>query len=127
MKACPNAEILKLFLKEGLHFDASSGFEVLRAVHAGIPPHKICLSSQEFPENFYELYSMGIEFNACSLDQLEQFGKLFPGRRCGIRVNPGLGSGGTAKTNVGGPASSFGVWHELLPKAKEIIAKYNID
>lgn len=61
---------------------------------------------------------MGIEFNACSLDQLEQFGKLFPGRRCGIRVNPGLGSGGTAKTNVGGPASSFGVWHELLPEAK---------
>jgi len=32
-----------------------------------------------------------------------------------VRFNPGLGSGGTGKTNVGGPSSSFGIWHELLP------------
>ena len=27
-------------------------------------------------------------------------------------MNPGLGSGGTNRTNTGGPASSFGIWHE---------------
>ncbi len=87
----------------GLHFDASSGFEVTRAMLAGIPASKISLSSQEFPENFSELFSSGISFNACSLMQLEAFGKLFPGRACGIRFNPGKGSGGTTKTNVVSP------------------------
>ena len=32
MKACPNAAILKIFKKMGINFDASSGYEVLRAV-----------------------------------------------------------------------------------------------
>ena len=40
----------------------------------------------------------------------------------GLRFNPGLGSGGTTKTNVGGPASSFGIWHALAPEAAEIAA-----
>ena len=71
--------ILKLFSDMGLHFDASSGFEVKRAVLAGIPANHISLSSQEFPSNFKELYEQGIEVNLCSLDQVEKFGKLFPG------------------------------------------------
>jgi diaminopimelate decarboxylase len=104
-----------------LHFDASSGFEVQRAITAGILPHKISLSSQEFPSNFASLYELGIEFNACSLHQLELFGQRFPGQSCGIRFNPGLGSGGTEKTNVGGPASSFGIWHEFKDDVKASI------
>ena len=118
MKACPNAAILKLFHKMGLHFDVSSGFEVERAARAGIPYSHMSLSSQEMPKNFKELYEKGIEFNACSLNQLEQFGKLFPGGKCGLRFNPGQGSGGTGKTNVGGPSSSFGIWYELQPEVK---------
>lgn len=35
MKASPNAAILKVFRSAGLHIDASSGFEVRRAVKAG--------------------------------------------------------------------------------------------
>jgi diaminopimelate decarboxylase len=79
MKACPNAAILQIFNREGLNFDASSGYEVSRAMRAGISPEKISLSSQEFPKNFCELIATGIEFNACSLHQLEQFGINFPG------------------------------------------------
>jgi diaminopimelate decarboxylase len=82
-------------------------------MNAGIPASHMSLSSQEFPKNFKELYDKGIEVNLCSLDQIEQFGKLFPGGKCGIRFNPGKGSGGTGKTNVGGPSSSFGIWFEV--------------
>lgn len=59
MKACPNKNILKvigkggvegydrqMFHERGLSFDCSSGFEVERALMAGIPPEKLCLSSQ---------------------------------------------------------------------------------
>ncbi len=98
MKACPNSNILRIFQNAGLHFDASSGFEVRRAILAGITPGNISLSSQELPTDFEDLINLGIQFNACSLKQLETFGKLFPGGECGIRFNPGQGSGGTGKT-----------------------------
>mmetsp|Transcript_346 Transcript_346/g.490 ORF Transcript_346/g.490 Transcript_346/m.490 type:complete len:459 (+) Transcript_346:37-1413(+) len=127
MKACPNAAILKLFKKMGVNFDASSGYEVLRAVKAGVSPSCISLSSQELPANFEELIKMGIEFNACSLNQLETFGRLFPGGSCGVRFNPGKGSGGTGKTNVGGSSSSFGIWHELKEQVKAIAAQHKIN
>lgn len=57
MKASPNAAILKLFLSMGLHVDASSGYEVQRAMAAGFKPEQISLSSQELPSFFEELIS----------------------------------------------------------------------
>jgi diaminopimelate decarboxylase len=98
MKACPNATILRMFASYGVCFDASSGFEVIRAIRAGIDPWKISLSSQELPADFELLIKKGIKFNACSLKQLAEFGRLFPGQSCGVRFNPGQGSGGTGKT-----------------------------
>ena len=128
MKASPNAAILRIFDACGLHFDASSGWECDRAVKAGIQPGKISLSTQEMPsrQDFTRLYESGIHFNACSLSQLETFGSLFPGRELGVRFNPGLGSGGTSKTNVGGPASSFGIWHTFIPEVQELARKYRL-
>jgi len=123
MKALPNAAVLQIFDKLGLHIDASSGFEVRRAIAAGVDPARISLSSQEIPNDLDELLALGIKFNACSLRQLERFGELRSGARgdqLGVRFNPGLGSGGTGKTNVGGPASSFGIWHELMPEVQRI-------
>lgn len=127
MKASPNAAILRLFSSMGLHIDASSGHEVERAMLAGIPAEHISLSTQELPENFEELCRRGIKFNACSLNQLERFGRAFPGGKCGLRFNPGLGSGGTGKTNVGGPHSSFGIWHEWKPQVEAILKRYGIE
>jgi len=126
MKSAPNAAILRLFHSMGLHIDASSGFEVRRAMAAGFAPEQISLSTQELPDFFMELLGQGVKLNACSLQQLERFGAAFPGAEVGLRVNPGLGSGGTGRTNVGGPTSSFGIWHELLPQAKEIVAKHGL-
>lgn len=127
MKASPNAAILKVFRAAGLKIDASSGYEVIRAVERGGFDYSDCsLSTQEFPDFFEDLVEKGLEVNACSLSQLEAFGAAFPGREIGLRFNPGLGSGGTGKTNVGGPSSSFGIWHELLPDAKAIVEKYDL-
>ena len=95
-------------------------------VREGFKYSDISLSTQEFPDFFPELVEEGLHVNACSLSQLEAFGKAFPGGEIGLRFNPGLGSGGTGKTNVGGPSSSFGIWHELLPQAKELVEKYDL-
>jgi diaminopimelate decarboxylase len=64
MKACPNAAILKYFHSRGIHIDASSGYEVRRAMSAGVPAENISLSSQELPEDFIDLVKMGVKMNA---------------------------------------------------------------
>ena len=128
MKASSNAAILKIFDKQGLHIDASSGYEAERAIKAGIKPQKILLTAQQMPEKeqLKQLVKQGIHFNACSLHQLETYGKIFPGKEVSIRFNPGLGSGFTTKTNVGGPSSSFGIWHKHQKKAQSIVHKYKL-
>jgi diaminopimelate decarboxylase len=126
IKALPTRAILRLFAAKGMHFDASSGYEVRRLLAAGIPAERISLSTQELPRDFYELIEAGIHLNACSLGQLESFGRLFPGRAVGLRFNPGLGSGGTNRTNVGGPASSFGIWKDEAAIANILAEKYKL-
>lgn len=126
MKASPNAAILQIFKKAGLSIDASSGYEVRRALAAGYAAEQISLSTQELPQDFADLYQAGIEINACSLNQLERFGQAFPGRSIGLRFNPGAGSGGNNRTNVGGPASSFGIWHEWIDQVHELVARYQL-
>lgn len=126
MKANPNGRILGLFRDLGLHVDASSEFEVERALRAGFAPDRIQLTSQMPPRRLEELVGRGVLVNACSLHQLERFAAAFPGREVSIRVNPGLGSGSTNRTNTGGPASSFGIWHAYLDDAKAIAARHGV-
>ena len=126
MKASPNRAILQLFHQKGLHIDASSIYEVERAIRAGIPPANIALSTQELGEGFEAYLEKGIHVNACSLSQLEKIGKAAPGREIGVRINPGLGSGANNRTNVGGPSSSFGIWHEKVSEIQELVKAYNL-
>ena len=120
MKALPTTAILQIFAGLGLHIDASSGYEVERALKTGFPPQHIQLTAQQLPDNLEALIQKGVLFNACSLHQCDVFGKIFPGRDISVRINPGLGSGGSNRTNVGGPSSSFGIWHEHLDELKAL-------
>lgn len=124
MKAAPNRRILQLFDQLGLGFDASSGYEVRRLERAGVALSKVSLSTQELPDDFAEQVRAGLSINACSLRQLEAYGEAFPGTEVGLRFNPGLGSGGTNRTNVGGPASSFGIWHEQVEAVRALLDTY---
>lgn len=127
LKANPHLAILKIIESMGLHFDASSEYEVMRCLHAGIPGEKIQLTSQQFPrKHLKDIVAAGVLFNACSLRQIDAFGKEFPGAKISFRVNPGTGSGSNRKTNVGGPSASFGIWHEQTDQVAEIAAKHNL-
>lgn len=126
MKASPNAAVIRVLTGCGLQIDASSGHECERALRAGVPAAHISLSTQELPADFRRLHEAGIRFNACSLNQLRYFGEQFPGGELGLRFNPGLGSGGTAKTNVGGPASSFGIWHQYRGEVRRLVAEHRL-
>ncbi|MEZ4278242.1 MAG: diaminopimelate decarboxylase [Myxococcota bacterium] len=126
MKALPTAAVLRIFDAKGLHIDASSGFEAERALRAGISPEKIQITAQELPKDLKGLVQRGVLFNACSLHQLRRFGELFPGGEVSVRINPGLGSGHNNRTNVGGPSSSFGIWHEKLPEVAALAREFDL-
>ena len=126
MKANPSRGILTLFRELGLHIDASSDWEVERALAAGFAPSQIQLTSQMPSRRVKEHVSRGVLLNACSLHQLELFGQAAPGHEIAVRMNPGLGSGSTKRTNTGGPASSFGIWHEYLDQVKAVAARYGL-
>jgi diaminopimelate decarboxylase len=126
MKANSNGAVLRLFRDLGLHVDASSDPEVERALGAGFAPARIQLTSQVPSPRLEEFVARGVLYNACSLHQLDRYGRALPGREVTIRVNPGLGSGSTNRTNTGGPASSFGIWHAYLDEAKALAARHRL-
>jgi len=126
MKANPNRSILRLFHGMGIQIDASSGFEAQRAMLAGIPGNHILLTAQELPHNLADLVKAGVLYNACSLNQLRQYGELFPGTEITVRINPGQGNGFHSYTNVGGPDASFGIWHEDIEKVHAICETFNL-
>ena len=129
MKANPNPEVLSIFNGQGIKIDASSGFEAEAAMKAGYSAEDILLTSQQIPHNLRYLVEQGVQYNATSLHQLETYAKTMAGSKysnVSIRINPGIGSGHSAKVNVGGPTSSFGIWHEYIPKIYELVDKYSL-
>ncbi len=126
MKANPSVGILALFRELGLQVDASSDHEVERALRAGFPPGAIQLTSQMPSPRLGEHLARGVLYNASSLHQLDALGRLAPGREVSVRMNPGLGSGATNRTNTGGPASSFGIWHEYLDDVTTLAKRYDL-
>ncbi len=133
MKASSNKNILKLFDREGLHFDCSSVYEVERVLLAGIDPSKIELVAQEVTLKSLSYLEQipgheHIKLIACSPYQLEIIAThpKFKSQLEGIRLNPGFGSGETKKTTVAGPSYSFGIWSERLEHTLDIINKHSV-
>src|SRR5207253_651528 len=43
-----------------------------------------------------------------------------------VRMNPGLGSGSTKRTNTGGPAAGFGIWHDYIDDVKALATRHGL-
>ncbi len=123
MKANPHSEILKMMNGGGVHFDASSEFEALELLRAGVAGAHISLSSQQTAEHLEELLAEGVLFVATSFKQLETFLKTANRPdKVGVRINPAIGSGHNNRTNTGGVNSSFGIWYEYGDKVRAMTA-----
>ena len=130
MKANTNRSLLRIINGAGLHFDASSLNEVLRAQMAGIPVEDIMLTTQEVYEGedmakLQELLLKGLHYNVCSLRQLHLIGTFSKERyfNPGIRIHPGVGSGESASRNTGDEYSCFGVHLSDLKEALDFAWK----
>jgi diaminopimelate decarboxylase len=130
MKANSHSAILRLFDRMGIAIDASSFYEVKRALSAGIAPDKIKLTGQEVlsTERMMELVNLGVHINCTSLTQLKLFAQNMSGSNhtISVRINPGLGSGHNNRTNTAGPAASFGIWHDYIPQIQNIAQSHSM-
>ena len=133
MKANSSKTILKLITDAGLHLDASSLLEVIRAQLAGVPYDKIMLTTQEVYKGterarLEELLLCGLRYNACSLYQLQLIGDFAVANNIdvGIRIHPGIGSGESATRNTGDDYSCFGIHLSDLTDAHEYAASKGI-
>jgi diaminopimelate decarboxylase len=126
VKANPCRAVLRLFNREGLAFDASTVWEARRVIASEIAASKVQITSQHLGGDFADVVRAGARVTACSIAQLDAFGRAFPGGEVGVRINPGAGSGGNNRTSVAGPGASFGIWHERLDEAREVAARHGL-
>ncbi len=127
LKANSNPAILKLLHHEGMGADAVSPFEVRLALDCGFLPEQVLFTGSNCTaEELQWVISQGVLVNAGSLDELHALGQLKPDSSVGIRVNPDVGSGHHPHVITGGPQSKFGIYHNQLPQAREILRQYNL-
>ena len=127
VKANPNKTILRVYDKLGSSFDVSSVYEAKRLLSAGINACKILITAQEISHGWEEIIEDGVEFDAGSLNQLETYGRRFPGTDVSVRINPGFGSGLVKKLTSGGSHSSFGIWVDYLDDILGIAGRYDLN
>jgi len=127
MKANSTRGVLETTHGLGLHIDASSLNEVIRANMAGIPYKNVLLTTQEVPEDkerqkLESMISQGLNYNVCSERQLELIADFAAAGQAplSIRVHPGKGSGESSTRNTGDKYSCFGVFLDDLPGVLEI-------
>lgn len=127
IKTNSNLEILKIALEEGLSADAMSPGEIHVLLEAGFPADRIFFVANNISE---EEMQYAIDRNILiSLDcvaQIEQFGKINPGGRCAVRLNPGIGAGHHKKVVTAGKNTKFSVSEEDVDAAIQTAGKYNL-
>ncbi|AMY64899.1 diaminopimelate decarboxylase [Enterobacter asburiae] len=130
-KACSNIHILRLMREQGVKVDSVSLGEIERALVAGFDPKAdsdaIVFTADVIDDaTLARVHELQIPVNAGSVDMLEQLGKVSPGHRVWLRVNPGFGHGHSQKTNTGGENSKHGIWYADMPAALDVLQRYNL-
>jgi diaminopimelate decarboxylase len=68
----------------------------------------------------------GVTVSVDSLSQLERYGRLNPGGRVAVRINPGIGDGHHKKVITAGAESKFGVFYTEAGRIKTIAARHHL-
>ncbi len=127
VKANTNIHILKLAIEEGNNCDAMSPGEITMLLKAGMPKERIFyVPNNVTPEELQFAIDLGIMTSLDSLSQLKMYGKLNPGGKCAVRINPGVGAGHSEKVITGGKKTKFGIAEEDIEEIFRIADKYDL-
>ena len=126
-KANGNPHLLRIIREEGLIADAMSPVELALLGRAGFCKESICyVCNNVSPEELVLASNQSHYVSVDSLSQLESFGKLLPGARVMVRVNPGIGAGHHDKVITAGKKTKFGVVPGDFPAMRSIIERYEL-
>jgi len=129
IKANTNLHLMKIIHEEGFYCDAMSPGEIFLAEKAGFTDAEIyCITNNISAEEMKFAIDRNVLLSVDSLSQLETFGKINPGGRISIRVNPGygMGAGHNQKVITAGHETKFGVQAELFDEVKPILDRYKL-
>ncbi len=127
VKANTNLHILKLALEEGNNCDAMSPGEITLLLKAGFPAERIFFVPNNVSDDELQFaIDHHIMTSLDSLDQLEHYGKLNPGGKCAVRLNPGVGAGHHDKVITAGKKTKFGIAEADIPQIFDIAKKYDL-
>lgn len=126
-KANSNVELLKIIREEGLTADAMSPGEIFLLFMAGFLPSEIFyIGNNVSPAEMEWALEHQVMVSVDSLSQLEQFGKINPGGKVALRINPGIGVGHHQKVVTAGKSTKFGMTTDHLEEIKKISREYQL-
>lgn len=115
---------------EAVGLDACSPGEVECGLASGFLPGEISVTGTNFVDRELEqMLAHGVHVNADLVGQLERVGRLAPGSRVGLRVNPRLGAVNRragATVYSGARPTKFGLYVEDLERALEVAARHDL-
>ena len=127
IKTNSNLTILKMALEEGLNADAMSPGEIYVLKKAGFPSDRIFyVPNNVSEEELKYAIDEGVMTSLDSLSQIETYGRLCPGGRISVRLNPGVGAGHHEKVVTAGKKTKFGVAAQDIAKIQEVAKKYDL-
>jgi diaminopimelate decarboxylase len=114
VKANPLVEVLKAVVADGAGLEAASIEEVHLALAAGCPAERLVFDSPaKTVDEIRTALELGVRLNADNFSELTRIARLRKAQSSrsvvGLRVNPEVGEGTIAITNVSGRTSKFGV------------------
>ncbi|MBQ0011586.1 MAG: diaminopimelate decarboxylase [Clostridiales bacterium] len=127
IKTNSNLSILRMANEEGLNADAMSPGEIYVLKKAGFPSERIFyVPNNVSEEEMQYAIDEGVMLSVDSLSQLEMFGRLCPGGRLSVRLNPGVGAGHHEKVVTAGEKTKFGVAAQDIEKINDVAKKYDL-
>jgi len=134
MKANRFAPLVSYLRGSGLvGIDACSPNEVEQAISCGFRAHEISFTAGSLSRrDLARLTEIDeLRINCDSLTSIERWGRLGPGRRIGIRVNPGMGIGRALNDKLQysgtGETTKFGVYREQFYDALRLARQYDLE
>lgn len=135
MKACREPEMLTFIRGLGepgsmrsIGIDACTPREVAVALDSGWLPDEISLTGTNLTDaDMRSALSTPVHINVDLLSQVRRVGRLFPGRRIGLRVNPGVSAVREGGDLYSGDApTKFGIYPEDLGQALQIVREHDL-
>jgi diaminopimelate decarboxylase len=114
---------------EAVGVDACSPGEVTHALEHGFTPAEISFTGTNVSERDLDVIGpAGVHVNLDLLSQVERYGRRFPGRAVGLRLNPraGVMRGSAESLYSSGRATKFGIYEGELERAVALAAGHGL-